>query len=128
MPPARGTIGIRRRLASLTTSETSCAVFGRTATSGMWSAQRWTGNGAGTRLRNTRELRLSSTRSSSPMIARSSAITRVVDRALEGDAHGCAPADLDPGRLGDELEEVHHVEVGLGAGLATAAAPTTGRR
>ena len=75
VPPARGTTGMRSRLASLTISETSCAVRGRTATSGMWSAQRCTGNGAGTRVRFTRELRLGSTRSSSPMIARSSSRT-----------------------------------------------------
>ncbi len=66
VPPARGTTGMRSRLASFTTSETSSAVRGRTATSGMNSAQRCTGNGAGTRVRFTRELRLGSTRSSSP--------------------------------------------------------------
>ena len=75
VPPARGTIGIRSRLASLTTSETSCVVRGRTATSGMWSAQRWTGNGAGTRVRFTRDDMFGSTRSGSPRIARSSSMT-----------------------------------------------------
>ncbi len=40
-----------------------------------------------------------------------------VDRALEGDAHGCAPPTSIPADLRDELEEVHHVEVRLGAGL-----------
>ncbi len=75
VPPARGTTGIPRRLASLTTSETSCAVLGRIATSGTWSPQRCTGNGAGTRVRFTREDVLASTRSGSPMIARSSSTT-----------------------------------------------------
>ena len=75
VPPARGTIGMRSRLASLTTSETSSAVRGRIATSGMWSAQRWTGNGAGTRVRLTRDESPGRTRSSSPMIPRSSSMT-----------------------------------------------------
>ena len=75
VPPARGTTGMRSRLASLTTSETSSADFGSTATSGMNSAQRCTGKGAGTRVRLTRELSPGSTRFSSPMIARSSSIT-----------------------------------------------------
>ena len=69
-----------------------------------------------------------STRSASPMIARSSATTRVVDGALERDAHGRAsagvrvPADLDPRRLRDQLEEVDHLEG------CSAAAPGGGQR
>ena len=95
VPPARGTTGMRRRLASLTTSETSCAVRGRTATSGMNSAHRCTGNGAGTRVRFTRELRLGSTRSSSPMIARSSSITASSTALLNATLMTAPPA---PGR------------------------------
>ncbi len=75
VPPARGTIGILWRLASLTTSETSSAVFGRITTSGKCSAQRCTGNGAGTRERNARDDWSARTRRSSPMIARSSSMT-----------------------------------------------------
>ena len=96
VPPARGTIGMRSRLASLTTSETSCAVFGRTATSGMWSAQRWTGNGAGTRVRLTRELRFGQ---HAVVVADDRAQLvddRVVDRALEGDGHARASALVCP--------------------------------
>jgi hypothetical protein len=51
VPPARGTIGMRSRLASLTTSLTCSAVRGSTTRSGTYSAQRCTGNGAGTRVR-----------------------------------------------------------------------------
>src|SRR5918998_657014 len=118
VPPARGTTGMPSRLASLTTSETSSAVRGRTATSGMWSAQRWTGNGAGTRVRFTRELRLSSTRSSSPRIARSSSITAAA-ADLRGDLGLLdgqpAPAAGAVGPLRDvvdvtELEPGHRVE------------------
>ena len=53
VPPARGTTGMRRRLASLTTSETCSAVVGSTTTSGMCSLQRCSGKGAGTRARLT---------------------------------------------------------------------------
>ena len=138
VPPARGTTGMRSRLASLTISETSCAVRGSTATSGMCSAQRWTGNGAGTRVRFTRELRFGSTRSSSPVIARSSSRTASSTRALEGDGHarasGAGPCVWPPASIpadsASELEQVDDLErrLGLGAGLPTAGARTTGTR
>src|SRR3712207_8519589 len=59
-----GVTGVQTCALPISTSETSCAVFGRTTTSGMYSAQRCSGNGAGTRVRFTRELALGSTRSS----------------------------------------------------------------
>ena len=75
VPPARGTSGIRARLASLTISDTCCAVLGRTTAAGMCSAQRCTGNGAGTRARFARLEMLVSTEPGSSMIASSSATT-----------------------------------------------------
>ena len=75
VPPARGTTGIRTRLASLSTPETCSALVGSTATSGMNSAHRCTGNGAGVRVRFTRELMFGSTRFSSPRISFSSSMT-----------------------------------------------------
>ena len=69
------TLGRERGFTLETTSDTSSAVRGRIATSGMNSAQRCTGNGAGTRVRFTREDMPGSTRSGSPMIPRSSSIT-----------------------------------------------------
>ena len=51
VPPERGTTGTPKRLAIFTISATSSVLPGRTTASGVWSAQRWTGNGAGTRAR-----------------------------------------------------------------------------
>ena len=83
----------------------------------MYSAQRCTGNGAGTRVRFTRELRFGSTRSSSPMIARSSSMTASSIALLKATVMTApphravrVPAHLDPGRLGDELEQVHDLQ------------------
>ena len=75
VPPARGTTGILARLASLTISETCCAVLGRTTTAGRCSAQRCTGKGAGTLARFVRLDTPVSTEPGSSMIASSSATT-----------------------------------------------------
>jgi hypothetical protein len=60
--PARGTMGMRRRLASLTMATTSSVVSGSTTTSGASSAQRWNGNGAGTIARISRPWGATTTR------------------------------------------------------------------
>ena len=75
VPPARGTTGILARLASLTISDTCCAVRGSTTTAGMCSAHLCTGKGAGTRARLARLETPVSTDPGSFMIASSSATT-----------------------------------------------------
>ena len=51
VPPSRGTMGTSSSLATRTTAATSSVVSGNVTASGTRSAQRWTGNGAGTRAR-----------------------------------------------------------------------------
>src|SRR5947209_9927447 len=101
VPPARGTTGIPSRLASLTTSEICSAEVGSTTALGMWSAQRCRGNGAGTRARlNTADRPVNTW--SGPQIAFSSSTT--LSRIAT------AISDLESGRLGDQLEDVQHLD------------------
>ena len=71
VPPARGTTGMRSRLASFTTSEICSAEVGSTTASGANSSQRCTGKGEGTRARLKRAERPVKT-CSSPQIWTSS--------------------------------------------------------
>src|SRR5581483_4291921 len=99
--PARGTTGMPCRLASLTTSETCSAEVGRTTALGMWSSQRWAGNGAGTRARlNTADRPVNTW--SGPQIAVSSSTTPSRSAIV-------AMSHLESRRLGDQLEDVEYL-------------------
>src|SRR5215207_9726896 len=102
VPPARGTTGIRARLASLTTSETSSAETGRTTAWGMNSSHRWAGNGDGTRAR-LKSADLPVKTRPSPQIATSSSI-RVSGRGAITALH------LESRGLGHELEDVEDLD------------------
>ena len=75
--PPRGVTGMRRSLASLRMATTSSVPPGSTTTSGVWSAQRWSGNGAQLAARMARSCMSVST-FSSPSSDSSSAITSSV--------------------------------------------------
>ena len=75
--PARGTIGMRSRLASLTMATTSSVVSGSTAISGASSAQRWNGNGAGTMALTRRPWGATITRSVPQMSTSSATASRL---------------------------------------------------
>src|SRR5215204_90208 len=103
VPPARGTTGMRSRLASLTTSEVCSADVGRTTASGTYSFQRCTGKGDGTRARLKRA-DLPAKTCSSPQISTSRSRT-------ESDTATVAISDPQARRLRDELHQVDHLHV-----------------
>src|SRR5829696_5287391 len=103
VPPARGTTGIRSRLASLTTSEICSADVGRTTASGTNSSQRCTGKGEGTRARLKRA-DLPAKTCSSPQISTSRSRTPSETATVDS-------SDLQARRLRDELHQVDHLHV-----------------
>ena len=91
VPPARGTTGMRSRLASLTTSEICSAEVGRTTASGSNSSQRCTGNGEGTRARLKRAERPVKTCSSPQIWTSSSRMPSAIAVAIRPPAPRTGP-------------------------------------
>ena len=127
VPPERGTTGIPNRLAIRTTSATSSVLPGSTTASGMCSAQRWTGNGAGTRARWSRAALAVITRSA-PSDLRQRLERAVVETAGGDGAHALR---LPPTSIPSDSASsswMSTTSISRRAPAGTAAVPTRGMR